>query len=93
MDAKGTLYVTNLSSETVTEYKAGQTSPYQTITDGLNYPAGASVNKKGTLFVSNYLGNNIVEYANGSTTPSGNSITQGLDDPEGSAYSPPLLPK
>lgn len=93
VDAKGTLYVTNLASDTVTEYLAGQSSPYQTITSGLNYPAGASVDKKGELFVSNYLGNSIAEYAPGSTTPSANSITQDLDSPEGSAYSPPILPK
>ena len=93
MDAKGTLYVTNLSYNTVAEYKAGQNTPYQTITSGLNYPAAATVNKKGELFVSNYLGNTISEYAPGSVNPSGNSISQSLSDPEGSAYSPPLLPK
>jgi hypothetical protein len=93
VDAKGTLYVTNLGDDTVPEYKAGQTSPYQTITQGLDYPAAASVDKKGTLFVSNYLGNSIVEYAPGSTSPSSNEITQDLSDPEGTAYSPPVLPK
>jgi hypothetical protein len=43
----------NVSEET--EYKAGQSSPCKTITSGLNWPAGATVNKNGELFVSNFL--------------------------------------
>ena len=93
VDGQGTLYVANLGYNTIPEYKAGDYSPYQTITTGVDYPVALTVDKKGTLFVSNFLSNDIVEYAPGSITPSGNSISQSLDSPEGTAYSPPLLPK
>lgn len=93
VDSNGTLYVTNLSSNTVPEYKAGQSSPYQTITDGIDYPVAATVDRQGTLFVTNFLSNTITEYAPGSIYTSGYSISQSLDAPDGSAYSPPLLPK
>jgi sugar lactone lactonase YvrE len=93
VDARGTLYVANLAFDTIAEYKAGQHSPYQTITNGTDYPVAVTVDKKGTLFVSNLLSNNIVEYAPGSVDPSGYTISQSIDGPEGTAYSPPVLPK
>ncbi|MGA8797346.1 MAG: hypothetical protein WB526_09840 [Candidatus Cybelea sp.] len=56
VDAKGTLYVTNLASDTVTEYLAGQSSPYQTITSGLNYRrARASTKKASCLYLTTWV--------------------------------------
>ena len=93
VDSKGTLYVTNLGYNAVPEYKAGQSTPFQTIVSGIDNPDAATVNKQGTLFVSNFSDNTITEYAPGSLYPTGYSISNSLDGPGGSAYSPPLLPK
>jgi DNA-binding beta-propeller fold protein YncE len=92
VDAKGTLYVTNPPFNTVVEYKAGQSSPFQTITAGLDYPVALTLNETGKLFVSNLRSNNVIEYAPGSTTPLQKSISKSSAQPEGLAFSPPVLP-
>jgi hypothetical protein len=58
----------------------------------MDAPDAVTVDKKGELFVSNDEYSSIVEFKRDSTTPTGNSITQDLANPEGTAYSPPLLP-
>jgi hypothetical protein len=76
-DAHCTLYVTNLGHATVVEYEAGQSTPYQIITSGLDYSAAATVDKKGELFVYYYHGNKHCRVR---------------ARRQGTAYSPPLLP-
>jgi serine/threonine protein kinase, bacterial len=92
VDANGTLYVANFFSNNVTEYRSGQSQPYQTITDGIDQPRGVTVNKQGWLYVAN-SGNSVLgEFPPGSTKPSHRQISNGLYEPFGTAYSPPLLP-
>jgi serine/threonine-protein kinase len=91
VDTAGTLYVTNIVQNNVAEYKAGQSVPYRTISDGLNGPVDATVNAKGRLYVTNIVNATVVEFAPGSWKPSDREITNGLDNPNGSTYFPPSL--
>jgi sugar lactone lactonase YvrE len=69
VDKSGTLYVVNISNNTVTEYPPGATTPSFTINSGMDSPYGIAVDSSGDVFVSN-LGNNTVSaYKPGSTTP------------------------
>jgi hypothetical protein len=79
IDRKGTLYVENgaqyPTQADIEEYKRGATSPFLTITDGLNSPDAVAVGGDGTVYV-NQLGSGgggvvgeVVEYAPGQTTP------------------------
>jgi sugar lactone lactonase YvrE len=88
----GTLYVTNITENNVEEYRFGQSQPYQTITDSMSEPTAATVNGSGYLYVTNFGNDLVVEFPPGSTTPSRREISNGLHSPEGTAYSPPLLP-
>jgi len=65
--------------------------PGTVITNGITFPIGIAFDRKGDMFVSNRSGGSGTNV--GSTMPSSNSISQDLDNPEGSAYSPPVLPK
>jgi len=93
VDAHGTLYVPNSEENDVEEYRSGQNHPYQTITDDLDLPVAVTVSKKGWLYVVN-LGTppKVLEFAPDSIKPSARRISDGLEDPWGTAYSPPLLP-
>jgi sugar lactone lactonase YvrE len=77
--AKGFLYVTNTSNNTVTVYHVGKTTPSKTYSQGLNAPAGVVVGTDGTVYVSNLFGNNVVAYAHGSKSPT--STYSGLNFP------------
>jgi hypothetical protein len=92
VDAHGTLYVANEAANNVKEYRSGQNEPYQTITGDMDYPTGLAVNQQGWLYVVNIGSMEVLEFAPGSTTPSNRQISKGLYNPEGTAYSPPLLP-
>ena len=92
IDATGTLYVANIFQNTVAEFKSGASQPFQTITKGLSDPIGVSVNQRGWLYVVNSGSNSISEFAPGSLEPSKKQISKDLYGPEGSAYSPPVLP-
>jgi DNA-binding beta-propeller fold protein YncE len=92
IDANGTLYVANIFQNTVAEFKSGASEPYQTITQGLADPIDVSVNEQGWLYVVNDGSNSIAEFAPGSLEPSERQISKDLYAPEGSAYSPPVLP-
>ena len=70
VDDKRTLYVTNASNNTITEYPAGSTSPSVTISNGLNYPTAIAVSHGGTIAVSEFPSGAIVEYAPGKSSPS-----------------------
>jgi hypothetical protein len=67
----GTTFVANLSTNSITEYRAGDVgnvAPVTTISGsntGLNVPQDAILAASGTLFVSNFGGQSITEYAPG----------------------------
>jgi DNA-binding beta-propeller fold protein YncE len=92
VDANGTLYVANDFQNTVAEFKTGASEPYQTITQGLDGPVDVTVNEQGRLYVVNAGSNSIAEFAPGSLKPSKRQISKDLYAPQGSAFSPPLLP-
>jgi hypothetical protein len=92
VDANGTLYVTNVLENNVEEYRSGQSIPYQTITEDISSPSSATVNKGGWLYITNIGSYTVVEFAPGSTKPLHRKISKDLQNPEDSAYSPPLLP-
>lgn len=93
VDANGTLYVTNEAENDVEEYRYRQNKPYKTITEGMNTPIAVTVNEEGWLWVTTETGSGlIVEFAPGSVTLSKREIGKGVFQPEGTAYSPPLLP-
>jgi sugar lactone lactonase YvrE len=93
VDAKGTLYVTNITENNVTEYLHGESQPYQTITEGVNGPIAVTVNDAGWLYVSNFGNNVVIEFPPNSLKPSRRQISKGVYSPSGTAYLPPLLPR
>ncbi|MGA7201590.1 MAG: hypothetical protein WBX26_07160 [Candidatus Cybelea sp.] len=94
VDSSGTLYVTNISQNNVVEYRSGEDSPFQMITESMHNPEGVIVNKKGVLYVANSQSENssVAEFRLGSLQPMKRQITNGLFNPVGVAYYPPLLP-
>jgi hypothetical protein len=70
VDAKGSVYATNIGTGTITAYKAGQTSPFITISNGVNRPTGITVDAAGTVYCANVGNDTITEYPAGSTTAS-----------------------
>lgn len=69
VDPKGTLYVANISNNTVTVYPRGSKSPKYTISSGLSWPYGVGLDSKGNLFVSNIYSDTLTAYHKGGTTP------------------------
>jgi serine/threonine-protein kinase len=94
LDSNGTLYVPNIVTENVEEYRYGQSIPFQTITDDMHQPANVTVSKKGVLYVANLESQNssVVEFRVGSLQPKKRQITDGLFNPQGLAYYPPIVP-
>jgi hypothetical protein len=94
VDSSGTLYVTNITQNNVVEYRSGEDSPFQMITASMHNPEGVIVNKKGVLYVANSQSENssVAEFRLGSLQPMKRRITNGLFNPVGVAYYPPLLP-
>ncbi|MGB8910173.1 MAG: SMP-30/gluconolactonase/LRE family protein [Candidatus Cybelea sp.] len=72
-DKEGNLWVTNLSSNTVTEYAKNGSSPIFTISQGMNGPVDVKVDGFGNVYVAmdgEFGGpNSIVEYAAGTADP------------------------
>jgi streptogramin lyase len=81
----GVLYVVNNGSDSISEYEPGQTDPFQTISDGLDFPEFCAIDRRGNLWVTNLGGNNVTEYKKGATTPS-RTITSGVSLPTGIAF-------
>jgi len=84
IDARSVLYVANNGSNSVSEYEPGQTTPFQTITEGLDFPEYCAIDRRGNLWVTN-LGGSVAEYKKGTTTPS-KTITNGVSLPTGIAF-------
>lgn len=55
-------------------------SPIQTITNGISGPNGIAVDKSGNLWVANTYAQNVTEYAPNATTPE-QTISNGLNEP------------
>jgi hypothetical protein len=53
IDRQGTLYVANYGSQSVQEYKQGETSPFLTVRKGLRTPELVAVSEQGELAVAN----------------------------------------
>lgn len=68
VDRNGTLYVANQGNGTVTEYRAGKTKAFFTISAGLSAPYGIGVDGAGRVFVSNLTGG-VVGYKPGKSVP------------------------
>lgn len=69
VDGKCTLYVANISANTVTVYPRGATSPKYTIASGLDWPYGVGIDSKGNVFVSNIYSDTVTAYHKGATSP------------------------
>jgi hypothetical protein len=81
VNEKGNLYVANFNSATITEYHAGSTMPFATLT-GATQAIGVAVGMQGTVYVPDFAGNQVFAYTSGSTTP---TTTVALSGPEGTA--------
>jgi DNA-binding beta-propeller fold protein YncE len=83
---KEKLYVSSYKLEYVAIYctKGHNQAPIGKITEGLDGPEGANVDRKGNLYVANTLANTVTEYAAGSLTP-GFTYSSGLSYPAGVA--------
>jgi hypothetical protein len=92
VDSNETLYVPNVYQNTVAEYRSGQSDPFQMITKAMDHPGAVAVDKRGMTYVSNIGNSTVVEFARGSLTPLKRQINIGLDEPNGIAYYPALLP-
>lgn len=70
VDKKGNLYVTNAGGSTVTVYKPGKTTPFETYSPGEN-PVTVTIGSDGTVYIAQGLLGCIciTEYAAGSMTP------------------------
>jgi hypothetical protein len=69
VDRKCTLYVANISANTVTVYPRGHTSPKYTISSGLSWPYGIGIDSKGNVFVSNIYADTVTAYHQGALVP------------------------
>jgi hypothetical protein len=70
VDRSGSVYATNLGTNTITGYKRGQTSPFITISNGVSTPTGLTVDAAGTIYCANVGNNTITVYPKGKTSPS-----------------------
>jgi sugar lactone lactonase YvrE len=70
VDAKGNLYVTNTSANTVTEYAPGTTTPAFTYSSGLGDPAGVAVDGKENVYVTTLSPASVEVFPQGSNSPS-----------------------
>jgi hypothetical protein len=69
VDKSLNIYATN-GNNTITAYKRGATSPFLTISDGVNDPTGLTVDAEGTVYCANVGNSTITEYPKGKTAPS-----------------------
>ncbi len=70
VDGSNNLWVTNIGSESITEYARGATSPTTTITDGVSSPTGLTVDAEGTVYCANVATDTVTVYPKGETSPS-----------------------
>ena len=70
---KQLLFVSEPFANTIAVYNAASKLrnplPLRTITNGINFPAGITVDRSGNLYVANYGGNTVTVYAPNGSTP------------------------
>jgi streptogramin lyase len=81
-DKKKNLYVADDCLSQIEIYPKGSTTMSGTITDGISYPLGITIDSSQTLYVS-VSGSTIQEYAHGSTSPTKTITGGGLSAPFG----------
>lgn len=80
VDKKQNLYVSNNTS--VTAYKRGKTSPFLTITNGIDRPTGIVAGSDGSIYVANAGTDSVSVYPKGKATPSKTLTMPTNDDPQ-----------
>lgn len=80
------LYISNYNTNQVLGYHPGETSPFVTITSGLDAPYALGFSKKGALFVGNYHAS-VSAFKAGKTTPY-ETFSNGMVTPTGIALYP-----
>jgi hypothetical protein len=72
VDAKLNVYATNIGTGDgdITAYKRGGTTPFLTISDGVDRPTGLTVDAAGTVYCANVGNDTVTEYPKGQTSPS-----------------------
>ena len=71
----GSVYATNIgyngsNKNSIVGYKPGKTTPFITITNGVNRPTGLTVDAAGTIYCANVGNDTITVYKKGQTSPS-----------------------
>jgi hypothetical protein len=70
VDKNLNLYATNIGTpNAVVAYKPGATSPFLTITNGVDGPTGITVGADGTIYCANTTNNTVTEYPKGKKSP------------------------
>jgi hypothetical protein len=81
VDSHGDLFATNLDSNSIVGYKAGATSPFETINfSGYGQAGGLATDENNNVWVANPFGNQVDEIPAGSSTPQ-NAGLSGLNGP------------
>jgi hypothetical protein len=102
VDVHDTLYVANFTQGrsfepgNVQEYQLGRSKPHRTLTDKVINPTDVVVNKHGWVYVTSWAHTSqqqstVLEFPPNSQKVA-RQITEGLSDPQGLAYYPPVLP-
>jgi hypothetical protein len=76
VDSSGNLYVAEFFDNVVQEYAPGSSTPFRTLTAGLNGPTDVKVSLSGAVYVTNFFGglnsgneSSVVVYGSNSTAP------------------------
>jgi hypothetical protein len=86
VDSKGDVFVTNLNTDTIVAYKAGATSPYETISFGADGQAlGVGTDASDNVWIGSDSTNQVWEIPAGTTTPV-NAGLSGLNGTIGVAF-------
>jgi hypothetical protein len=86
VDSQGDIFTSNLDNNTITGYKAGATSPYETIAfNSYGQALGIGVDASDNVWVASDSTNQVYEIAKGSSTPVNAGLT-GLAGPINVAF-------
>ncbi|HET6277040.1 MAG TPA: hypothetical protein VFE16_14015 [Candidatus Cybelea sp.] len=86
IDSKGDVFSTNLNNDTITAYKSGAKSPYETINfSSYGQALGIGIDANDNAWVASDTNNEVFEIAKGSTTPV-NAELSGLVGPINVAF-------
>lgn len=86
VDSKGNVFIANLNNDTIVGYKAGASTPFETISFSVYGQAlGVAVDAKDNVWIASDSTNNAYEIPAGSSTPQNSGLT-GLNGPIGIAF-------